>query len=581
MSLKKDPQRAATADTAYNAATAYTLSLQQTTASSGYFACEPDPVPTVEEGFAHLRRHPNDVFMHKHLLQQLAGESQASLTQMFANTEAADNTTRALLAEARLLHPEGDLDSIDSRELAALAGASPLIYLRHYLDPAHSHRRHWAQAFMANLIEHKALPMAEEAEVPLPPPLTRRKTAENQSVHVDTLMGRLDTEASTTPARPDPNDTAVTALERLADAGLLAGQEMRHESSLSLYALLRQWRFHTKVRAGRHHFEFSGLQTAYGRGLHLPRARASYAMEIVERASAFASFDPDAVLGYKCEKPLLHGRRSQLTAQGIAALDPNAMVIDVIYADEPLHWVEGRQKTAAGEVSIWVPAQFVFLFSNLDEVQLQVAPGSTGLASGNLMAEARLSALYEIMERHGEATWPYHPSRCFRVSSRDPKLTSLLDDYWARGIQIQFQDISPAFGLPCCKCFVIGRDGTIAKGVGANLNGQAAVLSALTETPYPYPNGPASLPGPTDLPILEFDALPNLSSGNAGRDLCLMENLLQKNGHDPIYVDLTRADLDLPVVRALIPGTAPSADLEDFSAPSADLLSNYLNMHNN
>lgn len=572
MAFKKDPQRTTTA---------YTLSLQRTTASSGYFACAPDPVPTVEEGLAHLRRHPNDSFMHKHLLQQIAGESHADLAQMFSDTKAADTTARALLAEALLLHPDGEVSSIESRELAELAGASPLIYLRHFLDPAHNQRRLWAQAFMANLIEHKALPAAKEADLPLPPPLAQTGAIEKECVHIDTFKGRLDTEGCTTPARPDPNETAVTALERLADAGLLAGQEMRHESSLSLYALLRQWRFHTKVRTGRHRFEFSGLQTAYGRGLELPRARASYAMEIVERASAFASFDPDAVLGYKYEKPLLYGRHSQLTAQGRAALDPNAMVIDVVYEDEPLYWVEGRQKTAAGEALIWVPAQFVFLFSNLDEVQLQVAPGSTGLASGNLMAEARLSALYEIMERHGEATWPYHPSRCFRVRPNDPKLSSLFDDYWARGIQVQFQDISPTFGLPCCKCFVIGRDGTIAKGVGANLNGQTAVLSALTETPFPYPNGPASLPGPPDLPILTFEDLPNLSSDNAGRDLHLMETLLQKNGYDPIYVDLTRADLDLPVVRALMPGTAPSADLEDFSAPSADLLYNYLNMNDN
>lgn len=564
-------------------ATAYTLSLQQTTASSGYFACLPEPLPAFEEGLAYLRQHPNDLFMHKHLLQTLSGESRASLAQRLADTQATDTTTRALLAETLLLHPDGGLGdgAIDAGELAALAGASPLIHLRHFLDPAHSQRRHWAQAFLANLIEHQPLPAPGAAPIALPPALTQAEAGTRPNVHIDTLMGQLDTDACATPPRPDPNDTAVTALERLADADFLAGQEMRHESSLSLYALLRQWRVNTRVRTGRHNFQFSGMQTAYGRGLHLPRARASYSMEIVERASAFASFDPDAVLGYKSEKTLLHGSRTQLVNQGLAALDPNTMVIDVAYEDEPLYWVEGRQIAAQGETSIWVPAQFVFLFSNLDEVQLMVAPGSTGLASGNHPSEARLSALYEIMERHGEATWPYHPSRCFRVRPSDPKLSSLFDDYWARGIQIQFQDISPAFGLPCCKCFVIGLDGSIAKGVGANLNGQQAIISALTETPHPYPKGPASLPGPPDLPVLEFDALPNLSSDNAGRDLCVMENLLQKNGYTPIYVDLTRADLDLPVVRALIPGTAPSADLEEFSAPSADLMSNYLNMHNN
>jgi ribosomal protein S12 methylthiotransferase accessory factor YcaO len=564
---------------AENSPLTYRLSLQQTTASSGYFACAPEPAPSLEAGLAHLKRRPNDLFMHKHLLQRLAEEGLNPLLERLDRTTTGETTLRALLAEALLLHPRVDRVEAYLRrsELTRLANASPMIYLRHRLAPGHARRRHWAGIFGANLVAHEPLPPAEAVATPLPTPLNPARQP-GPPVHIDRLAAEMDTAASASPPRPTPEDTAVTALERLADAGLLEGREMRHESSLSLYALLRRWRFQTQVHTGRHHFGFSGFQTAFGRGLQLPRARASCVMEIVERASAFASFGPDAVLGYTSEKPLLHGRHSELLAKGYPALDPNATLIDVVYTDEPLYWVEGARISARGEAPVWVPAQFVFLFCNLDEVQLQVAPGSTGLAAGNHMAEARLSALYEIVERHGEATQPYHPSRCFRVRPADPKLGSLFEDYWARGIQIQFQDISPSFGLPCCKCFVIGRDGTIAKGVGADLDGRAAVLSALTETPYPYPHGSASRPGPADLPLLDFDALPNQSTGNAGRDLCLVEALLRGNGCDVIYVDLTRADLRLPVVRALVPGKAPSADIEGFSALSSDLIDNYLNM---
>jgi ribosomal protein S12 methylthiotransferase accessory factor len=567
--------------TANLSALTYRLSLQQTSASSGYFACAPDPLPSLEAGLAHLRRCPFDLFMHQHLLQRLAEERLSDLLARLDGTKKErDPTQRALLAEVLLLHPQQDLFDahLDPSELAALAGYSPAVYIRHRRAPHSDRRRRWASLFKANLIAHKPIPSVEAVGVPLPAPLhpVQRK---DPPVHIDTLVPGLDTTAGASPPRPAPNDTAVRALERLADAGLLEGEEMRHESSLSLYALLRQWRFKTQVDTGRHRFEFSGLQTAFGRGLYLPHARASCTMEIVERASAFASFASDTVPGYKTEKPLQHGRFSELTGKGYPTLDPNTMVIDAVYGDERLYWVEGLRKTAAGETPIWVPAQFVFLFCNLDEVQLQAAPGSTGLAAGNHLSEARLSALYEVIERHAEATQPYHPSRCFRVRAEDPKLASLFDDYWARGIQIQYQDISPDFGLPCCKCFVIGQGGTIAKGVSAHLNGQAAVLSALTETPYPYPHGPASMPGLTDLPVLGFDALPNYTTGNAGRDLQLVESLLQENGSDLIYVDLTRKDLDFPVVRALIPGKAPSADLEDFSAISGDLMDNYLNMH--
>ena len=183
------------------------------------------------------------------------------------------------------------------------------------------------------------------------------------------------------------------------------------------------------------------------------------------------------------------------------------------YRNEPFYWMEGERLTADGSESIWVPVQCVFLFCNLDERSLFSGLGSTGLASGNTVAEARLSALYELIERDSEAVNPYHPSRCFRIYSKDDRMNAIFEDYRTRCIHLQFQDISPAFGIPCCTCFVTHRDGSVAKGGGANLNGKRAVLSALTETPYPYPLGPPSAPSPPDLPWLEFETLPDFSTG--------------------------------------------------------------------
>jgi ribosomal protein S12 methylthiotransferase accessory factor YcaO len=195
------------------------------------------------------------------------------------------------------------------------------------------------------------------------------------------------------------------------------------------------------------------------------------------------------------------------------------------------------------------------------------------------MAEARLSALYEILERDSEAVNPYHPSRCFRIYSEEPRMKALFADYRARGIHVQFQDISPAFGIPCCTCFVTHRDGTVAKGGGANLDGKRAVLSALTETPFPYPGGPPSAPAPADLPWLEFEALPDFSSGMPERDLMLVEETLAANGYGPIYVDITRKDLGIPVVKALVPGFEMMADFDPYCRISPRLFNNFLKIH--
>lgn len=89
---------------------------------------------------------------------------------------------------------------------------------------------------------------------------------------------------------PGAGETKAMALDRLAQAGIVTGPEMRHESSLSPIALLRQWVMKTTVHNERHHFRFEGEQTAYGRGLDLESARAACVMEIVERCSAYANY---------------------------------------------------------------------------------------------------------------------------------------------------------------------------------------------------------------------------------------------------------------------------------------------------
>ena len=57
-----------------------------------------------------------------------------------------------------------------------------------------------------------------------------------------------------------------------------------------------------------------------------------------------------------------------------------------------------------------------------------------------------------------------------------------------------------------------------------------------------------------------------------------METLLAANGMEPVYVDLTRKDLQLPVVRALLPGFALTADLDGACRVHPRLFGNYLKL---
>jgi ribosomal protein S12 methylthiotransferase accessory factor YcaO len=194
------------------------------------------------------------------------------------------------------------------------------------------------------------------------------------------------------------------------------------------------------------------------------------------------------------------------------------------------------------------------------------------------MAGAKLSALTEVIERDSEGTTPFTPERCFEIETHEPRLAGLLESYRQNGIHVQFQDITPPTGLPCCKCFVVGADGRIAKGTGAHLDARRALLAALTETPFPYPGGPPSQPAMDGLLRVPVEALPNYATGMAEQDLQLLEMLVLSNGYRVIYADITRADAGLPVVRAIVPGMELLADFDRFSRVHPRLYANYLRL---
>jgi len=561
----------------------YELSLQSTADSTGFFAAEPATPISIEEGLEVLRDCPNDSFLHAHLLSIIGTFPLEQVKDLLEGTQKSDRILRALLLEAALTyaHLFALKNRFTQQAAKSLTGYSPSILIRSFYRPDQSLHRSWAEVFHANLFCHRPLSPPEKIGLSFP---VKGASAEEKPLsggaHLKDVVERLPVgRKAKGPTPPTLMETITTAEKRLDALDLFEGPEMRHQSSLSPFALMRKWRFSHRIDTGKLHYSISSVQTSYGRGLSLESARASCLMEVVERCSAFVSVEEMGLLGTRRSHPLIHGSLSDLLKDGYPMLDPNDLSLEVPYQDEPLYWMEGEQLTRDGFKAVWVPVQCVFLFCNLDERSLFSGLGSTGLASGNRVEEARLSALYEVLERDSEAVNPYHPSRCFRIYATGERMKGLFEDYQMRGIHVFFQDTSPAYGMPCCTCFVTHRDGTVAKGGGVNLDGKRAVLSALTEVPYPYPAGPPSLPAPPNLPWLAFEALPDFSTGIPLQDLKLVEETLFSNGYSPIYVDIARKDLDFPVVKALVPGCEMMADFDAYSRIPSRLFSNYLKIH--
>jgi YcaO-like protein with predicted kinase domain len=559
----------------------YELRLLATESATGYFGC----VPRMDLGYGgfldYARRHPNDEFMRRHLLRIIQAWDEAQLKRSIAGIDADDRFLQALLWEACQARPDPKKRkrTFPPKGLTSLAAHTPLIDLKSHLLRDRNLHSKWIELFRRNILEQKPLPAPQTLGWPAPVPARAVKGILQPRA---TLSQLLEAPRRLSPRPPaleiEPEQVQALALERLRQAGVVVGAEMRHTSSLSPIAILRHWQMGTSVHLGRHAFSVSGELTAYGRGVDFEAARAACVMEVVERCSSFASFDAKGLAGYVENPRLVRARLSDLRGDRAEALDPNGLALEAPYRDEPLYWMEAREQTAAGPRPIFVPAQCVLLFCNLDEIKLFSALGSTGLGAGVTPAGARLSALSEVVERDCEGTTPFDPALCFEIETQDERLAALLESYRINGVHLQFQDLTPPMGLPCCKCFVTAADGRIAKGTGAHLDARRALLAALTETPFPYPGGPPSRPGMEGLVRVPVEALPNYACGDPEQDLRTMETLLLANGFRAIYADLTRADIGLPVVRAIVPGMEILADFDRHSRVHPRLYANYLKL---
>lgn len=557
----------------------YELRLLTTESATGYYGCIPVNDFNYEDFLAYARRHPNDEFMRRHLLRIIGGWDEPRLKRCITELDAEDRFLRALLWEASQArpHPKQYQRSFPLETLKPLAGHTPLVDLKSHLLRDRGRHRKWIAFFRENILEHRPLQVPQTSG--WAPPVSRAgiKNLLEPRATLKQLFEQSRPLSAKAPAPAlGPEQVHALALERLRQAGVAVGNEMRHTSSLSPIALLRRWQMKTAVRSGRHDFRLTGELTAYGRGIDFEAARAACIMEVVERCSSFASFDGRGPLGCAHPPDVLHGRLSDLRRDRVAVLDPNELALEAPYRDEAIYWLEAREQTAAGARSIFIPAQCVFLFCNLDEIKLFSALGSTGLGAGVTAAGAKLSALGEVVERDCEGTMPFDRGLCFEIETCGERLAALLQSYRSNGIHLQFQDLTPPMGLPCCKCFVVAADGRIAKGAGAHLDARRALLAALTETPFPYPGGPPSRPALEGLVRVPVEALPDYSSGDPEQDLRLLETLLIANGFRVIYADLTRKDIGLPVVRAIVPGMEVLADFDRHSRVHPRLFANYL-----
>lgn len=328
------------------------------------------------------------------------------------------------------------------------------------------------------------------------------------------------------------------------------------------------------------------VATSQGKGLTADGARAGALMEAVESWHAEAIEAP-LRLASAAE---LRGRRlvavERLPRRARRKFDP----------DRSLLWIEGWDM--GSQEPVWLPYELVHTDYRLPQPPAAgcFPVGTSGLAAGNTQAEAIRHALCELIERDAVSLWHQlapgaRPATAIDPTSvEDERCRDVLGRLAAAGFAVGLFDVTSDIRIPAVLAVLADRrDPTGHPGMGAACHPDAttALLKALLEAVQVrtgYIAGARDDMAPEEFagsgpieklrwlgPLLELPGQRPLEHASAGwGDVArgvdaLLLRLAAVGLDEVIMVDLTRADIGLPVVRMVVPGLEACSDEPDYA----------------
>ena len=238
-------------------------------------------------------------------------------------------------------------------------------------------------------------------------------------------------------------------------------------------------------------------------------------------------------------------------------------------SDDNIDWVQAFSLTA--NEACWLPRDFCY--ANAPEPRLGHF-NPNGHAAGNSIEEAIIQAFLELVERDAVAIWWYnrirHPGMC-ADQSVDIDIRAFAQGLAEQGWKSWLLDLTTDLAIPCFAALAHAEiDGRWFIGFGCHFNADLAAERAMTELAqlflangregpppwkpiadgddaylFPHPCRPWE-EGPLDAPVSN----PTTMSGHI--DWCLSQ--LERLGLEMIVIDQTHPDIELPVVKVVVPG---------------------------
>ncbi|MGB9979769.1 YcaO-related McrA-glycine thioamidation protein [Methanobacterium sp.] len=362
-----------------------------------------------------------------------------------------------------------------------------------------------------------------------------------------------------------PEETINWVKDKLKAAGVTRVAEITHLDRIGIpvYSAIRP-------------SAAEGAVSVYaGKGATKDQAKASAMMEAFERYSA--------ELSEVTENNLISACFGEMDG----CMDPKSLILPNLSFDpqeKELNWVNAVN--IRNDKEYLVPANSVFHpYVTSNDTSL-FKSNTNGLASGNRIEEAIFHGMMEVIERDAWSIFETKRKKAVEIdmeSIENPLIKELLDKFKKEGIDVKLvnltSDIEAATIAAVSDDTVLKDPALLTLGVGTHLDPEIAAMRALTEVAqsratqihgtredttravFMRKAGYERMKrmnkhwfGESD-EVIDLGKITNYAGKSFSEDIKTSMNLLEKAGFkDVLFVDLTRKEIEIPVVRVIIPG---------------------------
>ena len=224
-------------------------------------------------------------------------------------------------------------------------------------------------------------------------------------------------------------------------------------------------------------------------------------------------------------------------------------------------------------------------YNHDSDVESLFKSNTNGLASGNVLEEAILHGIFEVIERDAWSIFEMTHKNYSQInidSIESELINEIIDKFESQGIKIKLMDFTADINIPTIAASAddtVTRDaGLLTLGIGTHLDPEVAILRALTEVAQSRAtqiNGAREDTVRADFAReagyermkrinkyyfrqeeeqINLSDIENKSTTSIDEDIDIVkEELIANDIKHVLYTDLTRPEVDVSVVRVIIP----------------------------